>query len=133
MILLNLIKNKSFLKLFWLTATVCLAVSCAQVVRPTGGKTDNAAPKVISFLPENKSLQFKGKSLSIMFDEFFTLNDVSKQWIISPPLKKMPEYKIKGKLLTITFDDTLKENTTYNFNFGKSIADVNVMEKKRMF
>jgi uncharacterized protein (DUF2141 family) len=125
MILLNLIKNKSFLKLFWLTATVCLAVSCAQVVRPTGGKTDNAAPKVISFLPENKSLQFKGKSLSIMFDEFFTVKDVSKQWIISPPLKKMPEYKIKGKLLTITFDDTLKENTTYNFNFGKSIADVN--------
>ena len=125
MILLNLIKNKSFLKLLWLIATVCLAVSCAQVVRPTGGKTDNTAPKVISFLPENKSLQFRGKSLSIMFDEFFTVKDVSKQWIISPPLKKMPEYKIKGKLLIITFDDTLKENTTYNFNFGKSIADVN--------
>jgi uncharacterized protein (DUF2141 family) len=106
-------------------AVLCFVVSCAQVVRPTGGKTDNNAPEVVRFLPENKSLQFKGKSFSILFNEFFTVKDVSKQWIISPPLKTMPEYKIKGKLLTISFEDTLKENTTYNFNFGKSIADVN--------
>jgi uncharacterized protein (DUF2141 family) len=102
-----------------------MLIGCAQVVRPTGGKADNTPPEVVKFLPENKTLQFKGKSFSIQFNEFFTVKEVSKQWIISPPLKTIPEYKIKGKILTINFDDTLKENTTYNFNFGKSIADVN--------
>jgi hypothetical protein len=102
-----------------------LYTGCAQVVRPTGGAPDKKAPEVLRFAPENKSLQFKGKSFSILFNEFFIVREANKQWIISPPLKKTPEYKIKGKLLTITFDDTLKENTTYNFNFGKSIVDVN--------
>lgn len=102
-----------------------LLTSCAQVVRPTGGKSDTEAPIVLKYLPENKSLQFRSKTFSILFNEFFVVKDVSKQWIISPPLKNTPEYKIKGKLLTITIEDTLKENTTYNFNFGKSITDVN--------
>jgi uncharacterized protein (DUF2141 family) len=126
---MNIDKNKkyflgigqytAFLLLFFLLA------ACAQVVRPTGGKTDTSPPKVLKYLPENNTLQFNGKGFSIQFDEFFTVKDVSKQWIISPPLKNTPEYKIKGKILNITFDDTLKQNTTYNFNFGKSIADVN--------
>ena len=109
----------------WLLFAVLIVTSCAQVVRPTGGKSDNAEPEVVKFLPDNQSLNFKGKAFSIEFNEFFTVKDINKQWIISPPLKTIPEYKIKGKMLTITFDDTLKENTTYNFNFGKSIADVN--------
>jgi uncharacterized protein (DUF2141 family) len=104
---------------------VLLFSACAQVVRPTGGKTDIDAPLVLKFLPENRSLQFNQKTFSIQLNEFFVVKDISKQWVISPPLKRAPEYKIKGKILTITFDDTLKENTTYNFNFGKSIADVN--------
>jgi hypothetical protein len=106
-------------------ALLLLFVACAQVVRPTGGATDSKAPQVLKYLPENKSLAFKGKSFSILFDEFIVVKDPNKQWIISPPLRALPEFKIKGKMLTISFDDTLKENTTYNFNFGKSIADVN--------
>lgn len=106
-------------------AVLMLYAGCAQVVRPTGGASDRKAPEVVKFIPENKSLQFKGKSFSILFNEYFVVKDPNKQWIISPPLKQTPEYKIKGKMLTITFEDTLKENTTYNFNFGKSIADVN--------
>lgn len=102
-----------------------LLSACAQVVRPTGGKTDSNPPKVLKYLPENKSLHFNSKTFSMQFDEFFTIKDVSKQWIISPPLKNTPEYKIKGKMLTVTIADTLKENTTYSFNFGKSVADVN--------
>jgi hypothetical protein len=108
-----------------LVGLLLLLVACAQVVRPTGGKTDTEAPLVLNYLPENKSLQFNQKTFSIQLNEYFVVKDVSKQWVISPPLKRAPEYKIKGKTLTISFDDTLKENTTYNFNFGKSIADVN--------
>jgi hypothetical protein len=123
-------KNKYILKSQLLQGLVLvvqliLMVSCAQVVRPTGGPTDNKAPQVLKYLPEDKSLAFKGKSFSILFDEFIVVKDPNKQWIISPPLRNLPEYKIKGKMLTISFDDTLKENTTYNFNLGKSIIDLN--------
>lgn len=119
-------KYLEFVKTLLPGLIMCLLVAaCAQVVRPTGGKTDTEAPMVMKYAPENKSLQFKSKTFSIQFNEFFVVRDVSKQWIISPPLKSTPEYKIKGKTLTITIEDTLKENTTYNFNFGKSIADVN--------
>lgn len=122
----RLLKYSNFAKQITYSILLGLIItSCAQVVRPTGGKTDNNPPKALKFLPENKSLSFSQKSISILFDEFFTVKDINKQWIISPPLKRMPEYKIKGKLLVISFDDTLKNNTTYNFNFGKSIADVN--------
>lgn len=98
---------------------------CAQVVRPTGGHTDREAPAILKVSPENKSLYFNSKTIAIQFDEYFIVKDPSKQWLISPPFKKVPEYKIKGKNLIIQIEDTLKENTTYNFNFGKSIADVN--------
>jgi len=126
---MNHLQRNTYIKLLKSVTTAIsltlLFTGCAQVVRPTGGTDDRKAPEVIRFLPENKSLQFSGKAFSIQFDEFFLVKDASKQWIISPPLKKKPEYKIKGKLLTITFDDTLKENTTYNFNFGKSVVDIN--------
>lgn len=124
----NMLKNLNkyfiLMKPLWFSL-ILLFAACAQVVRPTGGKTDSESPQVVKYLPENKTLNFNGKAFSIQFNEFFVIRDVSKQWIISPPLKTTPEYKIKGKLLTITFDDTLKENTTYSFSFGKSIADVN--------
>jgi hypothetical protein len=102
-----------------------MLASCAQVVRPTGGKTDSSPPVVLGFFPENKTINFTGNSFSIKFDEYFAVKDINKQWIISPPLKATPEYKIKGKTLIVSIADTLKENATYNFNFGKSIADVN--------
>jgi len=122
----NKYQSFSFLNLAVQVCTfIILFTGCAQVVRPTGGQADIKAPEILRYLPENKTLQFNGQTFSIEFNEFFVVKDPNKQWIISPPLKQTPDYKIRGKLLTVTFDDTLKENTTYNFNFGKSIADVN--------
>jgi uncharacterized protein (DUF2141 family) len=108
-----------------LLALLFLFASCAQVVRPTGGITDSKPPVVLNYFPENKTSNFHLNSFTIKFDEYFVVKDINKQWIISPPLKAAPDYKIKGKTLIVSFTDTLKENTTYNFNFGKSVADVN--------
>jgi hypothetical protein len=102
-----------------------LFAACAQVVSPSGGKKDTTPPVILKCTPENKSINFTGKQIKIDFDEFVNLKDPNNQWVISPPLKKFPENKIKGKTLTISINETLKSNTTYNINFGKSIADVN--------
>ena len=44
---------------------------------------------------------------------------------MSPAQEKTPEIKVKDKSIIINFRDTLKKNTTYVINFGKSIADIN--------
>tara|TARA_B100001173_G_C16028241_1_gene565132 strand:- start:3894 stop:5459 length:1566 start_codon:yes stop_codon:yes gene_type:complete len=72
---------------------------------------------------------FDKEKITITFDEFINLKDLSKQLIISPPLQP-DQYKIKpqgtvAKKIQIELLDSLKEGTTYTFNFGESIVDNN--------
>lgn len=106
-------------------ATILLLAQCAIVVKPTGGPKDTTPPKVLSYAPENKSTGFNSQKIKITFDEYFQLKDLNKQLIVSPPLKHQPQILIKGKTLEITLKDTLKNNSTYTFNFGNAIVDNN--------
>src|ERR1017187_10000846 len=112
-------------KLFWLLAIGywLLANQCAQIVTPGGGPKDTKPPHVIKYSPDSAAINFKSKRIVILFNEFIQLNDVQKNLLISPPMKKMPDVKVKGKMLVIDLKDSLKKNTTYTFNFGKSIKD----------
>lgn len=106
-------------------AAFLLLGGCAQVVAPTGGPKDLTAPKVMGYSPENKSVQFHAKKIDITFDEYIQLKDLSKQFIISPPLKHIPVPIVKGKVLEIPLTkDTLLDNTTYTFNFGNAVCDL---------
>jgi hypothetical protein len=117
----SLIKNISF----YLNLVVILFLfSCAQKVAPTGGPKDVTPPKVEKTEPENKSVLFKEKRITIRFDEFITLNNPSEQIVISPPLEQKPEYEISGKSLNILLRSPLAPNTTYTINFGNAIGDL---------
>lgn len=111
----------------FITSTCLLALlwACAQVVAPTGGERDMIPPVVLSLEPENQSLNFSSNKFTLEFDEYVVLRNLKEQLLVSPPLKYNLETKIKGKQLIFTIKDTLKENTTYVFNFGKSIVDLN--------
>jgi len=100
------------------------ALSCAQVVSPSGGERDHQPPLPLSMDPPNESTDFNASSIQIEFDEFIQLNQFEQQLIVSPPLKYKLQTKIKGKSLTIEIKDTLKSNTTYVMNFGESIQDI---------
>ena len=50
---------------------------------------------------------------------------MSSQLVVSPPLKQVPDYSIRGKRLIIKWNDTLQTNATYQFNFGSAVVDVN--------
>lgn len=121
---------KFFIRIFSLF--ICLLfLSCAQVVNPGGGPVDKTPPVVLKYIPDSASLNFNAKQIHLLFNEYIQLKDVSSQLIISPPLKKQPEVKVKYKELIIELEDTLAANTTYAFNFGSSVADItegNVME-----
>lgn len=100
-------------------------ISCAKVVTPTGGVKDTEGPKVISILPEDKKTNFitKNQDIIIKFDEFIQLKEVTKQIVMSPPQKEIPEFLVNGKELIIKFKEELQKNTTYTINFGNAIAD----------
>lgn len=98
---------------------------CANIVTPSGGDKDIAPPVILKIIPENQSLNFDKKSFSISFNEYVQLNDISKQLIVSPPLKTTPEFVIKGKNIIVKFKDELSPNTTYTLNFGNAIRDIN--------
>lgn len=104
-----------------------IAIGCAKRGSITGGLKDTIAPVLRVSFPENFSTNFKGDEIKLVFDENIKLKNLNKQLIVSPPLKNEPLIlpTTASKTITIKIKDTLKPNTTYNFNFGQSIADNN--------
>lgn len=102
-------------------------VSCAKRGTITGGLKDTIAPKMVSSLPKNLTTNFNGNQIKIYFDEYVKLKNINKQLVISPPMKTQPEILpfTASKYISIRIKDTLQPNTTYSFNFGKSIEDNN--------
>lgn len=112
---------------YFALAFVFSFVGCAKRGTITGGDKDTIPPTLLQSIPENFSKNFKGKSFKLVFDEYVKMKDVSKNLIVSPPLKYEPVIMptTAAKTFTITLRDTLKENTTYSFNFGQSLQDNN--------
>ncbi len=107
---------------------ISVLYQCAQRGTPSGGPKDIAPPVLIKADPENYSIDFKETKIRLYFDELVKLKDVQEQLIVSPPLKYQPLLSPQGgaqKFVEIKIKDTLKENTTYTFNFGQSIVDNN--------
>jgi len=107
-----------------------LFTSCARVGSPVGGSRDSIPPQVIGSNIDSPRTNVSRniKELRIDFDEYINLKEISRQLIISPPIKKISKILPSGianKFLLIKWDDTLQENTTYNFNFGNAIVDNN--------
>lgn len=100
---------------------------CAKKGNPSGGLRDTIPPVIIRSTPENFTTSFDDDEIRITFDEFIKLKDVSKEFIVSPPLKYAPVITplSVSKVLKVKILDTLRENTTYSFNFGNSILDNN--------
>ena len=104
---------------------IFLVGGCASQKTIQGGPRDSIAPKVLRMVPENLTTNFNAKTITIQFDEYFKLNDQFREFSVSPDMERLPQLKIKKRMLEISFQDTLEKNTTYTLNFGKSIADIN--------
>lgn len=102
-----------------------LAVGCAQQGAPTGGPEDEDPPVVLKADPENYSTMFKSKKILITFDEYLDMGNFTQELIVSPPMEEKPLVKLRNKTLIIEFEEELKEDVTYTFNFGEGIKDLN--------
>ncbi len=116
---------KTFLFYFLIGAIALHSIQCAQPRPLTGGQKDNQPPKVKKLSPANLSTNFSGNTIAMEFDEFVEIKSLNSELVISPPLDYPVTYKIKGKRVFFEIKDTLTPNTTYNFNFGNAIVDLN--------
>ena len=102
-----------------------IVVRCANsITSPVGGPKDLTAPTVLQTTPANGSANFTGDKFSIRFDEYIKLENVQQSALISPPMKELPDFRIKGKSLLVKFNEELKTNTTYSVYFGDAITDI---------
>nr|WP_262914332.1 Ig-like domain-containing protein [Tenacibaculum aquimarinum] len=128
------VKNVSKILLFSLM--VLALYDCARKGRPDGGPKDETAPILVTANPPNETIKFNKKKIRIYFDEYVVLKDLNKQLVVSPPMKSPPIISPQGtpsKYINIEILDTLKQNTTYTFNFGNAVQDNNENNKLESF
>ena len=105
---------------------ICLLlVGCAQVRSVSGGTKDSLPPRVLDVSPDSLSVWFDRSSFQVTFDEYIQLRNVQQELLVSPPLSKAPRVQLKQRTLEVSWDDTLRANTTYTFQFGSAISDLN--------
>jgi hypothetical protein len=102
-----------------------ILVACAQVRTIPGGEKDVLPPVVLMSEPPPLTTQFNAKEIILFFDEYVQLNNIQQELIVSPPLPHSPKVRVKQKSVVIQLQDSLLPNTTYMFNFGDGIADIN--------
>lgn len=123
-------RYKRFQPLFPVISIAVVALSllffsrCAQIVAPSGGPKDTIPPVLARAIPADSSLHFNSKKILLDFDEFVQLQNLNDQLIISPNPKRQPVITAKLKSITIELKDTLEPNTTYTFNMGNAVQDI---------
>ena len=95
------------------------------MVAPTGGEKDVSSPSLLRISSTKNVKKAYQKIISFEFDEFIVLNNWEENFYISPPIKNRIPKKIKGQILTLTIEDTLTKNTTYNISLSNCIKDLN--------
>lgn len=101
--------------------------SCANTTQaPSGGLKDTIPPVVVKVSPEigATNVPVHGARFSFTFDEYVKVSN-QKNIFLSPPVEKPAKYKMRGKTLTVYFENDLDSNTTYTITFNDAIQDNN--------
>ncbi len=122
-------KNQSVIPVFILFCSVAIGLvastGCANIIPPSGGYKDTLPSILVSSVPRDSTLNFKGNKIVLSFDEYIELQNIQQQLIVSPVAQMNPIIDQKLKTITIKLKDSLEKNTTYSFNFGEAIKDIN--------
>lgn len=122
-------KKKTFYFLLAIGAAIWGVHSCASVGAPVGGVSDFDPPVPQVYSPENYATNFQGDKITVTFDERIKYKELSKQLVVSPPIKDIvmrikPTAVLPTRRMEIDLSGIeLLPNTTYTFNFGNSVGD----------
>ncbi len=100
---------------------------CANIVPPSGGPRDSLPPVLVNADPPDSTVNFRGNTIQLRFDEFIDLQDVGQNLLFTPLFApgKVPKIDAHLRTLTLHLRDSLEPNTTYTFNFGNALKDIN--------
>jgi hypothetical protein len=113
-----------------LFAAACIAShSCANTTTaPSGGPKDTLPPVLLKITPPTGATSFPttdGK-ITLLYNEYTIVDQAkSNDILLSPPTKRRPKTKVKGKNIIVTLQDTLKADQTYTLDFGQALVDNN--------
>ncbi|HTL09946.1 MAG TPA: Ig-like domain-containing protein [Chitinophagaceae bacterium] len=115
-----------FLLLSFTGAIVLLGGNgCANPIAPAGGPKDSLPPVLVAVTPKDSSENFNAKRVTFSFNEFVEVANVHDNLIVSPVPKIDPIVESKLRTVTVKIKDTLEANTTYSYDFGSAIKDIN--------
>ena len=103
------------------------APSCANTTQaPSGGKKDTIPPLIIDIrpLPGVIGVPLEGAVFAFTFNEYVTIKTASNIFL-SPPQKRQPKARLRGRTVLVSFEEPLAPNTTYTLSFTDAIADTN--------
>ncbi len=101
---------------------VLLLAGCAQVGTLSGGPEDTNAPQLQKADPPSESVRFQKQEVTLLFDEYVTLQSPSQTIVVLPPDMRVLASSV-GKEVRLFWDDTLQENTTYVINLNGTVKD----------
>jgi len=104
------------------TGLLFLLIQCAGQIPPEGGPPDTIPPTIIRTVPDTNAIRVTDKSIELEFSEYVDRRSVEESIFISPPVGPL-EFDWGGTDVTITFQDTLRGNTTYVVNVGTDVVD----------
>ena len=107
--------------------------SCGQPIPPTGGPRDTIPPVFVSANPRDSALNVKTNKLTLLFNEYISVDRPYENVIVTPVPKSQPQVEGRLKEVQIKLRDTLEPNTTYTIDFGNSIRDINENNVLRRF
>jgi uncharacterized protein (DUF2141 family)/methionine-rich copper-binding protein CopC len=97
---------------------------CANQTSPGGGPQDKKAPELLSSIPKNNQLNFKGEKFELEFDEYIKLKDPAEEIMITPSVGKETKFIAKKNKVIIVPKNKLLENTTYSVSFRDGVQDI---------
>jgi len=104
----------------------CLILSCAKIGTPQGGPRDERPPSILrESSTANYQTNFEKQDIVFEFDEWIKIVNPLKEVVVSPPTDYPIRFAVKGKKGIFEFADeeVLKEDVTYQINFGNAIQD----------
>jgi len=126
---------RSLLVFLFLFSLPVLLQNCAQVASPPGGKKDTLAPKLVESIPKNRQLNYQGKTIELVFDEYVSAENLQQKLLITPQDTNPYTVRLLPQSIRLIFNDNFKPNTTYTISFADAIRDVterNIAENPKL-
>jgi hypothetical protein len=115
-----------------LISLAATAFYCAGQVPPSGGPPDRTPPAILETYPKSGALNFNGKQLSFSFNKYINRRTLEESFFISPPIRDL-SFEWDGKSVSVSFTDTLRNNTTYIATLGSDLTDTRGNKLARSF